>query len=99
MYGKRYWSQNIGLGETYVKITHLTRTDRGGKILCKVCGNYEEGTWIDKNFCWRVGQGNEVKFWEDKWVGDEPLRCKFPRLYMISNYKDITLGEIGRQIH
>ena len=43
----------------------------------------------------KVGVGNKLKFWEDRWIGDEPLNCGLPRLYMISNSKDQTIGQIG----
>lgn len=32
-----------------------------------------------------VGNGNKVRFWEDKWVGDLPLKVTFPNLFSISN--------------
>ncbi|KAL5155750.1 L10-interacting MYB domain-containing protein [Glycine soja] len=34
---------------------------------------------------WKVGCGDEVRFWEDCWLTDqESLRAKYPRLYQIS---------------
>jgi hypothetical protein len=33
----------------------------------------------------KVGNGNTTRFWLDKWVGEEPLKDKFPRLFSISN--------------
>ncbi|MED6192680.1 hypothetical protein PIB30_012280 [Stylosanthes scabra] len=35
---------------------------------------------------WRMclGDGKKTKLWEDSWIGDCPLKDKFPRLYRIS---------------
>ena len=34
---------------------------------------------------YQVGNGNHAAFWNDAWLGDEPLRDRFPRLYKISS--------------
>jgi hypothetical protein len=31
-----------------------------------------------------IGNGQRTLFWEDLWVGDKPLREKFPRLYFLT---------------
>jgi hypothetical protein len=31
-----------------------------------------------------IGNGQRTLFWEDLWVGDKPLREKFPRLYFLN---------------
>jgi len=61
----------------------------------KVCGNTIQGLWFDKSFEWGVGEGKKVKFWEDKWVGEETLASRFPRLYLLSDCKDRVIGEVG----
>jgi len=61
----------------------------------KVCGGTLQGLWFDNSFEWVLGDGKKVKFWEDKWVGEETLKSKFPRLYMISDCKDGAIGEVG----
>jgi len=53
--------------------------NRGGGVICAKC----------------VGVQDNIKFWEDKWVGDTPLCYRFPRLYGISNCKHKTIGELG----
>ena len=52
-----------------------------------MCGTTEAGKWFDNCIEWVVGDGKIVKFWEDKLIGEEPLCCKFPRLYLISECK------------
>ena len=31
-----------------------------------------------------MGKGNNIRFWEDIWVGDSSLASRFPRLYSVS---------------
>jgi len=35
-----------------------------------------------------IGEGKKAKLWEDKWIGEESLCHKFPRLYSISECKE-----------
>lgn len=35
-----------------------------------------------------------IRFWEDKWLGEESLRAVFPRLYMISVQKEAMIADI-----
>jgi len=42
-----------------------------------------------------VGVRNKVKFWEDNLAGDTPLYLMFPKLYSISNCKEMVIGEVG----
>jgi len=68
---------------------------RWWKDIHKVCGNTKSGKWFDNCIEWVVGDGKMVKFWEDKWIVEEPLCCKFPRLYLISECKGKVLEEVG----
>ncbi|KAH1209320.1 putative ribonuclease H protein [Glycine max] len=44
-----------------------------------------QGQLIQKGMKWKVGSGDQIKFWEDKWTGEEEsLAEKYPRLYLIS---------------
>ena len=37
-----------------------------------------------ENCCeWRVGDGKDILFWKDVWVGNEDLKSKFPRLFCV----------------
>jgi len=40
----------------------------------KVCGSTLQVLWFDNSFEWVLGDGKKVKFWEDKWVGEETLK-------------------------
>ncbi|GJX49578.1 calmodulin-binding receptor-like cytoplasmic kinase 3 [Tanacetum coccineum] len=40
-----------------------------------------------------VGNGNDIRFWADKWVGEVRLCDKFPRLYHLDSSKDGKVAE------
>ena len=42
----------------------------------------------------KVGSGNRVKFWKDKWCEDMPLRDSFPDLYSITSSKDAWVVDV-----
>jgi len=44
---------------------------------------------------WEVGDGKEIRLWEDKWLDNIPLAYKFPRLYLISLDTGCTLSQVG----
>jgi len=44
---------------------------------------------------WKVGNGKEIRFWEDKWVGNLELKNKFPRLFSLCGDKDKLLECCG----
>jgi hypothetical protein len=42
--------------------------------------------------CERITKnGEKTLFWTDKWVNDSPLAVQFPRLYLLTFQKDITV--------
>jgi len=47
----------------------------------KVSGSTRQGIWFDNNLEWVLGEGKTVKFWEDKWIGEETPKDRVPGLY------------------
>ena len=43
-----------------------------------------------------VGNGTRVKFWNDVWCRDRPLKEAFPNLYNISRSRDASVSEVMR---
>jgi hypothetical protein len=43
-----------------------------------------------------VGDGRNTFFWLDHWVGDSPLRFKFPRLFDLALNKECSVEEMVR---
>jgi len=64
------------------------------KMLCRICEGVGEGVrnWFDDNIRRVIGHGRGTLFWYDKWIGDMPLRLKFPRLFDLAVEKDCTVG-------
>ncbi|XP_039046839.1 uncharacterized protein LOC120187117 [Hibiscus syriacus] len=43
------------------------------------------GDCLRMNMRLKAGNGEDVEFWNDVWLGDVPLKILFPRLYVLSN--------------
>ena len=41
-----------------------------------------------------VGNGRRVRFWLDKWCGDESLKDTFPSLFALATSKDAWVEEV-----
>jgi len=54
------------------------------------------GHWFDDNVRRVVGDGRDTMFWYDNWIGDIPLRYKFPRLFDLAESKERTVEEMSR---
>ncbi|GAU29855.1 hypothetical protein TSUD_379450 [Trifolium subterraneum] len=46
----------------------------------------------------RIGNGGDTRFWHDTWVGAQPLKEVFPRLFLISSQKECSVLEVGRWV-
>ena len=42
-----------------------------------------------------VGDGQNTLFWEDLWVGEQRLKQRFPRLFLMSLQKSSTIADYG----
>ena len=48
-----------------------------------------------KQYCsFDLGDGKNIRFWEDAWYGDEPLNEAFPSLYSIADSKGAKVAEV-----
>jgi len=52
--------------------------------------------WFEENIRRVVGDGREILFWHDTWVGDISFKLKFSRLFDLSMYKESTVDEMAR---
>ncbi|RVW55063.1 hypothetical protein CK203_066961 [Vitis vinifera] len=68
-----------------------------------VCGPYGVGMWKEimkeADWCWesmdlKVGKGNRVLFWMDKWCGNEALSQTFPQLFTLAGHKNAKVCEV-----
>ncbi|KAL4283563.1 hypothetical protein GQ457_16G029270 [Hibiscus cannabinus] len=56
------------------------------------CGNV-----MRNNFMLQVGDGQSISFWSDIWLGDTPLKIKFPRIFALSRNKMGMIAEFGKK--
>jgi len=47
------------------------------KDLCRICGKGAQDNWFDCRLQWRVGDGQSVNFWGDRWVEGQVLKKTF----------------------
>jgi len=59
--------------------------------LKKVWLSEEWGNCFEEEISWKLGDDKDIRFWEDKWLDNEVLRVKFPRLFSIANEKSASL--------
>ena len=41
-----------------------------------------------------IKDGSQIRFWEDAWLGNSPLRVQYPQLYNIVRKKQATVAEV-----
>lgn len=52
-----------------------------------------------ERFVFKVNSGEKVRFWDHKWLGDEPLLAVFPILHRISTQKEAMVADlVGIQV-
>ena len=68
-----------------------------------MCGPFGVGLWKEimkeADWCWesidfKVGKGNRVLFWTDKWCGNEALSQSFPQLFTLAGHKNAKVCEV-----
>ena len=74
-----------------------------GLVLKEVRGSYGVGLWKAIRLLWEivssrtlfvVGNGRRVKFWRDRWCGDEPLCLSFPSLFTLASSKEAWVANL-----
>ncbi|MCI23323.1 putative ribonuclease H protein, partial [Trifolium medium] len=51
--------------------------------------------WFGTNVSNVLGDGKDIGFWKEKWIGTEPLRDLFPSLYVKSALQPANLSAMG----
>ena len=81
----------------------LSRVWGGGGRTHEVGGAYGVSVWkavrmdwelVGKEMAFVVGNGRRVKFWRDRWCGEESLRVAFPTLFAIAASKEAWVEEV-----
>jgi hypothetical protein len=63
------------------------------KDVCSIGSNLGVN-WFSQCVTKKIGNGALTSFWVDNWIGDSPLKDRFPRLFSISNQKEASVAEI-----
>ena len=50
--------------------------------------------WWSKGVVFMVGNGMRVRFWLDKWCGDESLKDTFPSLFALATSMEAWVEEV-----
>jgi hypothetical protein len=50
--------------------------------------------WLVDSVRRKVGNGVNTSFWSSNWIGNDPLKVTFPRLYSLSNQKESKVAEL-----
>ncbi|XP_024636614.1 uncharacterized protein [Medicago truncatula] len=68
--------------------------------MCGVREGLGEGVarWFEDNTRRIMGDGRDILFWHDIWVGEIPLKIKFPRLYELVEDKECSVADARRVI-
>nr|CAN74793.1 hypothetical protein VITISV_000043 [Vitis vinifera] len=54
----------------------------------------KEADWCWESIDFKVGKGNRVLFWTDKWCGNEALSQSFPQLFTLAGHKNAKVCEV-----
>lgn len=54
----------------------------------------KEGDLLSCKFAFLVGNGKRVRFWREKWFGNEPLCISFPSLFIVASSKEAWIEEV-----
>lgn len=54
------------------------------KDLCLSCGEGDVSSWVNRSFVWKLGEGDQARFWLDNWGSEECFASKFQRLFGLS---------------
>ena len=47
------------------------------------------------NLGWfRLNNGTQIRFWEDKWLGHQAFKTRYPNLYNVVRKKQATVAEV-----
>ena len=53
---------------------------------------------FSSSFRREVGNGREIYFWSDRWIGDRLLKMEFQQLFHLETVKDATISDIGEWV-
>ncbi|KAL9665841.1 hypothetical protein QQ045_000162 [Rhodiola kirilowii] len=83
------------LKEMEFKVLNTSKSWRD--ILGVVKENSEVGLAFREGTNVKLGKGNMLRFWEDTWLGDSPLKVQYKKLWSLAVNKKARVKEMGRK--
>lgn len=65
------------------------------KDLCLSCGEGDVSSWVNRSFVWKLGEGDQARFWLDNWGSEECFASKFQRLFGLSLQQFEVVKKVG----
>lgn len=95
-------SKKYGLGEEdwIPKVPSRGNVSNIWRDICSVGDpNLEMGEILTQGLTIKAVSGRKIKFWDYIWIGEEPFKTLFPRLYNLSTQKEEMVAEVIGNIH
>ena len=86
-----------GAMSSFPKVVESSRASRIWADIMQVGKRWPEFLdFFKSNVQLKVGDGKDILFWRDRWMGERALKEEFPRLYMLSSDKEKSLFALRR---
>ncbi|EAZ20332.1 hypothetical protein OsJ_35941 [Oryza sativa Japonica Group] len=56
-------------------------------------GLHEIKNWMKLDSAYAIGKGDSIRFWDDVWIGDTPLKNQHPYIYSICADKEMSVRQ------
>lgn len=71
------------------------RSQFGGKIFVKVTGDVDVERWFKNHSVWNVGDREHMGIWHHRWLGNQSLVERYPRIFSNFENKNAKIKEVG----
>jgi hypothetical protein len=88
------YGEEIGLSADWMGLSFPSNSSNWWKDLKSIDEVANSSKWFSGGMVRKIGNGESTKFWHVKWIGDVALKVKFPRLFSLSEQKDIMISEV-----
>ena len=56
---------------------------------------FMKGGRVSKHLSFEMGEGTRIRFWHDRWIGDNTLKDFYSELYVCSAAMDASISEVS----
>ena len=94
----RILEAKYGRGEDWIRNAKKGKGSVWWRDLRRVCQLDEEGGWVRNGLRRKMGDGREIKFWEECWVGQTPLKISHNRIFLVSAQQGKPICDMGEWV-